>query len=68
MTRHQCSQLDMLYRQQTEIELLKHGNIITDKDITDLKSHMKMNTVLLITSLVSVILALIGIIAIFLEK
>ena len=67
MRNHDCIQRDSINNHKTDIALLKQYNIIFDKEIDSIKSTQKTNTVLLITSLVSAMLGLMGIIGIFVQ-
>lgn len=67
MSQHRCEQINNIQDHNTEIALLKQSYVWTDHEVNEIKKKLNTNTVLLITSLVSVILALLGIIAIFIE-
>jgi len=61
-----CHQLRYILELNTKIELLKYSNDEQKKEIDELRKTLKTNTTLVISSLVSVIICLIGIISIFL--
>jgi len=65
---HRCESIDVLHSHNTQIELLKQSDITQTKDIDDIKSTLKTNTVIMITNLFAIILCLIGIIAMLFEK
>jgi len=64
----ECHQLRYILELNTKIELLKYSNDEQKKEIDELRKTLKTNTTMVISSLVSVILCLIGIISIFLGK
>jgi hypothetical protein len=62
----ECHQLRYILELNTKIELLKYSNDEQKKEIDELRKTLKTNTTMVISSLVSVIICLIGIISIFL--
>lgn len=67
MTRHTCNQLETLSNHKTELALLKQSNIEIIKDLDYFKKKQDSNTVLLISSLISGLLGLLGIIVVLIE-
>jgi hypothetical protein len=65
MTAHEK---ETLYNMRVDIELLKHSDVTQQEDLNDIKKTLKNNSILLTTSLISILIALLGIIAIFLQK
>lgn len=59
---------ETLYNMRVDIELLKHSDVTQQEDLNDIKKSLKNNNILLTTSLVSILIALLGIIAIFIKK
>lgn len=64
----ECHQLRYILELNTKIELLKYSNDEQKKEIDELRETLKTNTTMVISSLVSVIICLIGIVAIFLSN
>lgn len=64
----ECHQLRYILELNTKIELLKYSNDEQKKEIDELRKTLKTNTTMVISSLVSVIICLIGIISIFLNN
>lgn len=64
----ECHQLRYILELNTKIELLKYSNDEQKKEIDELRKTLKNNTTMAMSSLVSVIICLIGIVAIFLSK
>lgn len=64
----ECHQLRYILELNTKIELLKYSNDEQKKEIDELRKTLKTNTTMVISSLVSVIICLIGIISIFLSN
>jgi hypothetical protein len=62
----ECHQLRYILELNTKIELLKYSNDEQKKEIDELRKTLKTNTTMVISSLVSVIICLIGVISIFL--
>lgn len=66
--KHQCIQHDKLSNLKTEVEILKYSYTLIDRDIQELKRIQSNNKTLIITSLVAIIIGVIGVIAVLLEK
>ena len=64
----ECKQLRYILDLNTKIELQKYCNDEQQKEIDELKNTLKTNGNLVLTSLIGVIMALIGIISIFITK
>lgn len=64
----ECHQLRYILELNTKIELLKYSNDEQKKEIDELSKTLKTYTTMALSSLVSVIICLIGIVAIFLSK
>lgn len=64
----ECHQLRYILELNTKIELLKYSNEEQKKEIDELRRTLKTNNTMIISSLVSVVICLIGIVAIFMTK
>lgn len=64
----ECHQLRYILELNTKIELLKYSNEEQKKEIDELRKTLKTNNTMVISSLVSVVICLIGIVAIFLSN
>lgn len=64
----ECHQLRYILDLNTKIELLKYSNDEQKKEIDELRKTLKTNTTMVTSSLVSVIICLIGVIAIYMTK
>ena len=65
---NECKQLRYILDLNTKIELQKYCNDEQQKEIDELKNTLKTNSNLALSSLIGVIMALIGIIAVFVTK
>jgi len=65
---NECKQLRYILDLNTKIELQKYCNDEQQKEIDELKQTLKTNGNLVLTSLVGVIMCLIGIIATYVSK
>lgn len=56
-----------LFQHEIDIELIKQNIVYIEKDVNELKTDKKKNNNLLITSLISTILCLIGVIFVVIQ-
>lgn len=63
-----CKQLRYILDLNTKIELQKYCNDEQQKEIDELKSTLKTNSNLVLSSLIGVIMCLIGVIATYFSK